>query len=143
VFEQPNKGSAIFGSGGALNYLIKSNPVRFVFYCGAVPFALLWIFRGSLATGFALQVYLVTTEVFVSGPFRDQQGKVRKRWFWKTMLQCGVAVHPLFLAGMWYLDVTYPSFVIGGATLILLVFVASVLESIILKSLVSRFQSLE
>ena len=57
--------------------------------------------------------------------------------------ECGAIVHPLFLTGMWYLDVTYPSFVIGGATLILLVFAASVVESIILKSLVSRFQPME
>jgi hypothetical protein len=143
MFEEPIKGKALSGPFSSLAYLVKSNPVRFIFYCGAVPFALLWIFRSSLATGFMFQVYLLTIGVFVDGPFRNQPEKARKWWFWKAMLQSGAVIHPIFLVGMWSLDVTYPSFVIGGATLFLLVFVASVLEAIILKSVVGRFRQVD
>jgi len=41
---------------------------------------------------------------------------------------------------MWSLDKTYPSFVNGAATLFLLVFVASVVESIALSKIVNRFR---
>ena len=139
MFERLNEKSTFVESLEALIYLIKENPIRSIIYCGAIPFAGLWIFHNSERNGFALQAYFVTTFVFVYEPFRNKKLEVKRWSFWKAMLMAGMPIHPLFLVGMWYLDRTYSSFVKGGATLFLLVFLATVLESIILGHFVDRF----
>lgn len=134
-----NEKNMVGESAGALLYLLRSAPLRTGLYMGALPFAVLWIFRDSVATAFAFQMYLLTAGVFVYEPFRNQLERVKQRDFWKAMMQAGLFIHPVFAAGIWYLDVTYSSFVVGGATLFLLIFSCSVLETIVLKSLVNRF----
>jgi len=140
MFEDLDKKNTLGESFEALVYLIKANPASAIFYCGAAPFSVIWILRNSLPTAFALQAYLVTVGVFIDGPFRTQKQIVNQRWFWKGMLIGGIIVHPLFLIGIWYLDNTYPSFVVGTATLFLLVFITSVIESIIMGKMVDRFR---
>jgi hypothetical protein len=143
MFEGLKEKKSMVESFEALVYLVREKPARSVLYCGAIPLALLWIHRESLANAFALQVYLLTAGTFGYEPFRNNKRFVKKWWFWKAMLGGGVLVHPLFLAGMWYLDVENSSFVRSAATLMLLVFVAGVLESIILGSIVNRFRPAE
>jgi hypothetical protein len=139
MFERLNEKNTFIESLEALVYLIRENPVRSIIYCGALPFAVLWIRRNSMFNGFALQAYFVTTFVFAYEPFRNEKREVKRWWFWKAMLMGGIPIHTLFLGGMWYLDRTYGSFVISGATLFSLVFATAVLESIVLGNFVKRF----
>jgi hypothetical protein len=121
----------------------KRDPISIVFYCGFVPFGLFWALHQSLVAGFLLQAYIVTTAVFVLDPLQMQPQNAKQRWFWKIMLRGGIAVHPLFLAGMWYLDVTHPVFVAGTGTVFFDGFVASVIEIVVLGTIVKRFRPLE
>jgi hypothetical protein len=139
MFERLNEKNAFVESLEALIYLIKENPVRSIIYCGDIPFGWFWIRHDSVISAFALQAYLITTLVFVYEPFRNRRLYVRRWWFWKAMIIGGIPIHSLFLGMMWHLDRTYSSFVVSGATLFLLVFVAGVLESIILGNFVNRF----
>jgi hypothetical protein len=140
MFEDSDGKNSLVESIGALVYLIKANPVRLLIYCGAIPFAVLWIVHDTRWNAFLLQAYFVTTFVFAYEPFRNKKQAVTEWRFWKGMLLGGIAIHPLVLAGIYYLDVSNSSFVESGATLFLVIFVASVLESIVLKSVASRFQ---
>jgi hypothetical protein len=140
MLEELNRKSVFLESFEALVYLIKENPVRSLMYCGAAPFGVVWIVHNSVATGFALQSYLVTTFVFAYEPFRNERESVKHRWFWKVMVLGGLPIHMLFMTSMWYLDRRYRSFTFGGGTLFLLVFAVCVAESIMLGSIVNRFR---
>lgn len=139
MFEGTNRKGLISESAGALVYLVAENPVRTGIYVGAIPFVALWIVRNSVATAFTLQVYLITTEVFVRDALRRQPGGVGRRRFWRAMLTTGAVAHPVVVAGVWYLDLWYRSFVTGGATLFLLVIVCSVVEAVTLRSAIAHF----
>src|SRR5579872_4437763 len=106
----------------------RRNPITVIFYGGLVPFVLVYAFHQSLATAFALETYLVSVCVFVIGPFEVKKRTVRELSFWKAMLRAGAVIHPLFLAGLWYVDSTHPEFVAGVGTLFFVAFVLSVVE---------------
>ncbi len=116
----------------------KRDPIALAFYCGCVPFAILWVLHNSLVTGFWLEAYLITTGAFVLNPFELQPQNVKQRWFWNAMLRSGAIVHPLFLAGLWFLDAMHPAFVEGTGTLFFVAIMVGALESVILSSIVDR-----
>ncbi len=108
----------------------KRDPIALAFYVGCVPFAILWVWHNSLVTGFLLEAYLITMGAFVLvNPFELQPQNVKQRWFWNAMLRSGAIVHPLFLAGLWYLDATHPTFVEGIGTLFLVAIMVGAPES--------------
>jgi hypothetical protein len=118
----------------------KRNPIILGLYCAAVPFGLLWVFKQTPVAAFCFQVYLVTACVFVVGPFELQKEYVKKRLFWKAMLWGGAIIHPLFLAALWHLDMTYAQFISGKTgNVILLAFVASLAEALVLARVVTWF----
>ena len=121
----------------------KRDPVAVAFYCGCVPFGILWVLHNSLVTGFSLEAYLITIGAFVLNPFELQPQNVKQRWFWKAMLRGGAIVHPLLLGGLWLLDATYPTFVTGTGTLFFVAIMVGALESVILSSIVDRFRPTE
>ncbi|HXX43310.1 MAG TPA: hypothetical protein VEJ38_01180 [Candidatus Acidoferrales bacterium] len=118
----------------------KRDPVTIIFYCGLVPFAVAWWIRNSLATGFAMEAYLVTCCVFIVDPFEMRKERVRQRWYWRIMLRAGLIVHPPVLIGLWFLDKTHSVFVGGTGTIFLMALVISVCEIAILGEIVKRFQ---
>ena len=121
----------------------KRDPIALAFYFGCVPFAILWVWHNSLVTGFLLEAYLITMGAFVLNPFELQPQNVKQRWFWNAMLRSGAIVHPLFLAGLWYLDATHPTFVEGTGTLFLVAIMVGALESVILSSIVDRSRPID
>jgi hypothetical protein len=114
----------------------RRDPIAVAFYCGCVPFGIVWVLHNSLWTGFALESYLISMGAFVLDPFELQPQNVKQRWFWKAMLRSGAIVHPLFLGGLWLLDSTYPTFVTGTGTLFFVAIIVGALESVILRSIV-------
>jgi hypothetical protein len=116
----------------------KRDPVAVSFYCGCVPFAIIWVLHNSLWTSFMLEGYLITMGAFVINPFELQPQYVKERWFWKATLLGGAVVHPLFLAGLWFVDVTYPSFVTGTGTIFFVAIIVGGLESVVLSSIANR-----
>jgi hypothetical protein len=138
MFEQANRKNGFFESVGALGYLVKSNPVSAIFYCGAIPFAVLWIAHNSVATAFALQAYCVTTLVLLDDPFRTERQNVKEWWFWKALLRGGALIHPFVLAGIWWLDAAHLALVTRGVGLFSVAFVAGALEVVVLGLIVDR-----
>jgi hypothetical protein len=118
----------------------KRDPVVVLFYCGTIPFGILWAVRPSLGTGFLLEAYLITMGTFAIVPFETRQQDVKQRWYWKFMLRAGSLVHMPMLACLWYIDATYPSFVTGTGTLIFVAFVIAVIEMVVLGEIVDRFR---
>lgn len=139
MFEDLTDKNALSEFTGAVLYLVKANPALTAIYAGVIPLATLWIIRDSFATAFALQVYLITAFVFIDNPLRNQKQRAKSWFFWKRMLLVGAIIHPLLLAGIWYADLTFPSFTVGGASLILLVFICGAVELVVVNSLVDRF----
>ena len=121
----------------------KRDPVAIIFYFGLIPFGLFWVFHRSPIAGFSLQTYLVTAIVFVFYPFEMQVQSVKQWSFWKWMLRIGAVAHPLFLAGLWYVDVTYPVFVTGTGTVFFTAFVIGVIEAVVVGEMVDHFKSNE
>jgi hypothetical protein len=118
----------------------KRDPIAIAFYCGTVPFGTLWALWPSLRTGFALEAYLITMFAFVLDPFEMHPQNVKQRWYWRIMLRSGALVHPLLLAGLWYLDATHPTFVEGTGTIFLVAFVIAIVEIVVLGNIVDRFR---
>ncbi len=114
----------------------KRDPQTIAFYCGAIPFGLAWALHQSLATGFALEVYLITCIVFVVSPFEFHPLDVKQRWFWKITLRAGAVVHSVTLLALWVLDVSYHRLVAGTGTIFLMAFVVSSAEVVILGEIV-------
>jgi hypothetical protein len=121
----------------------KRDPIALVFYCGAVPFGILWVLHNSRWTGYLLEAYLITMIAFVIVPFETRQKDAKQRWFWKIMLWGGAVVHPPLMAGLWYVDATYPSFVTGTGTLIFVAFGIGVVEALVLGETADRFRPKE
>ncbi len=118
----------------------KRDPITIIFYCGLAPFVVAWWIRNSLATGFAMEAYLVTCCVFIVDPFEMRKEYVRQRWYWRIMLRAGLIVHPPVLIGLWFLDKTHSVFVDGTGTIFLMALAISVAEIVILGETVKRFQ---
>jgi hypothetical protein len=118
----------------------KRDPVAIVFYCGTIPFGILWAVRPSLGTGFLLEAYLITMGTFVIVPFETRQEDVKQAWYWRIMLRTGALIHLPVLAGLWYVDATHPSFVTGTGTLIFVAFVIAVIEMVMVGEIVDRFR---
>ena len=57
------------------------------------------------------------------------------------MLQIGAVAHILFLSGLLYLDVTYPTFVTGTGTVFFTAFVVGVIEMVVVGEIVDHFRS--
>src|SRR5690242_6356766 len=100
----------------------RRDPVSLIFYCGCIPFGVAWALHQSFGTGFSLEAYLLTTLVFIVGPFEIRKQDAKQRWFWTVMLRTGAVVHPLTLVGLWMLDTAYPILLSGTGTLFLMAF---------------------
>jgi hypothetical protein len=137
----PQSKSRLIESIQAFLYLFGADPLRTFFYCGAVPFGIIWILRQSVPTAFALQAYCVTTLVFVDNPFRTEKRNIKQWWFWRAIFKGGAVIHPFVLAGMWRLDVDYPTVAKRGTGVFSIIVVAGVLELIILGMIVDRARS--
>jgi hypothetical protein len=118
----------------------KRDPISLIFYGGLIPFGLIWALHQSLVTAFVLEVYLITTCVFVIGPFEVRKQRVNQPSFWKAMLRAGAVIHPIFLATVWYLDATHPAFVAGVGTLFFVAFLVSIVEAVVLETTVDHFR---
>src|SRR6185437_3975148 len=122
------------------NSVEKRDPITIVFYCGLAPFAVAWWIRNSLATGFALEAYLITCCVFVVDPFEMRKKYVTQRWFWRIMLRAVVVVHPIILVGLWFLDKLHPVFVDGTGTIFLMAIVIAAAEIGVLAGIVKHLR---
>lgn len=117
----------------------KTDPINIALYVTLAPFALLWAFHNTWWTGFLLQAYLVTFLVFVSLPYDTEGQNVQKPWFWKAMLRGGIAIHPLFLLGLFAVDSQYHFFVTGTGTVFFTAILVGPAEAIILRQYVKRY----
>jgi hypothetical protein len=125
------------------DYMQKRDPFAIAFYCGAVPFGLLWAFHHAVWTAFLLQAYLITMAVFVLDTFEMRPNRAKQRRFWKVMLLTGVLVHPLLLFCLWRLDAVYPGLVRRWGPLFIVAILASILEMVILGETVDRLMGTE
>jgi hypothetical protein len=78
--------------------------------------------------------------LFVFNPFEFQHQDVKKRWFWKIMLGTGAPIHAAFLAGLWFLDARYPTFVTGTGTIFFDAAIVYLAETAILNKIVNRYR---
>jgi hypothetical protein len=140
MLEDLERKNSFVESVQAFVYLIKTNPVRSLFYIGSVPFGILWVRHNSRPTAFALQAYLITVFVFAYEPFRNEKQNVKKRWFWKAILIGGILMHPALMLALWNLDGAHPSLVTGGGGVFGVTFLVAVLESIMIGSIVNRYR---
>lgn len=118
----------------------KRDPITVILYCGLAPFAVAWWIHNSLATGFAMEAYLVTCCVFVVDPFEMRKEYVKQRWYWRIMLRAGLIVHLPVLAGLWFLDKTHSVFVDGTGTIFFMALVISVVEIGVFEGIVKQLR---
>jgi hypothetical protein len=116
----------------------KRDTIAIIVYCTGAPFGIYWAFWRTPTAGFAMQAYLLTVIVFMLDPFQMQKEKVKQWRFWKAMLSGGAIVHPLFLAGLWHLDMTHPVFVTGTGTVFFVGIATGIVEMIVLSEIVER-----
>lgn len=117
----------------------KRDPITIIFYSGLAPFALAWWIHRGLATGFAMEAYLITCCVFVVDPFEIHNKYVKQGWYWRIMARAGVAIHPMVLVAVWFLDKLHPVFVDGTGTIFFMALVIAVAEAGILQRIVKQF----
>ena len=118
----------------------RRDPITVIFYCGLAPFAVVWWIHQGLATGYALEAYLVSCCVFIVDPFEMRQEYVKQQWYWRIMLRAGLIVHPLVLIGLWFVDKSHSVFVDGTGTIFFMALVISVAETAILRQIVEHYR---
>jgi hypothetical protein len=73
-------------------------------------------------------------------PLKFEQSSVRKRWFWKWMLLGGIALHPLILGAMWFVDVATKSGWHAAATMLTICAGGTAFEGIVLSGIINHFR---
>jgi hypothetical protein len=142
MFEDLNKRSRLVESLQALVYLVRSNPLTALLYCGAITFALRALLHRSPLTVFALQAYLLTFLVFVDLPFRSEKQNVGKWWLWKAFLSA-IPMHLLILAGILYWDENDRHLVTRPLVYFSVVILAGLCEGFVMSVIIDHYRPTE
>ena len=120
---------------------IELDAASICFVFGWIPFVIAWGYYNTAFTEWLVQTYFITVMVFINYPRQYQRKNLRKMWFWKAIMLGALVLHPVVLAGMWFVDVSTKTKWHEATTMLSVCAVAGILEFVVLNKIVKYFRT--